>query len=266
MLRKHLSGATVIIVAVALTVGLAACGGSKAAPTTTPDTTPITEPPTTPVPTTLVPPPRYPGSVPAGKCSAKLVSAQTGMNLVSPVLRCRGPWFIDEGPAQPASSKSKKTVTVYRWTGTTWQNRGQVPFECTNDAVPAGMSTRYANLFGATLKGAANGCNPGPSSVPEPATGPLSPGATGERVRALQNVLIAANLLRGTADGMYGSGTRAAIYDYQFLNNLSPTGIADEALLATFAGYAVPVTPTTDAPPTSNAVVSTTTGPATTAN
>ena len=265
MLSKHLSGSKVLAVTAVLALGLAACGGSKAAPTTVADTTPLTEPPTTPVPTTLVPPPRYPGSVPAGKCSAKLISAQTGMNLVSPVLKCRGPWFIDEGPAQPTASKSKKTVTVYRWTGTTWQNRGQVPFECTNDAVPAGMSTRYASLFGASLKGASNGCNPGPTSVPEPTTGPLSPGATGERVRALQNVLIAANLLRGTADGVYGSGTRAAIYDYQFLNNLSPTGIADEALLATFAGYEVPSTPTTEVPPTS-AAASTTTGSSTTAN
>jgi peptidoglycan hydrolase-like protein with peptidoglycan-binding domain len=134
---------------------------------------------------------------------------------------------------------------VYRWTGTTWQKRGTVPFVCTNDAVPAGMSTRIAALYGATLKGAQNGCSPGPTSTPEPTTGPLNPGATGERVKALQSLLIAANLLRGTADGVYGSGTRAAIYDYQFLNSLAPTGIADEALLATFAGWAVPVTTTT---------------------
>lgn len=50
-------------------------------------------------------------------------------------------------------------------------------------------------------------------------------------VQNIQMRLIALNYLGGTADGIFGSATEAALKDFQALNNLPATGMADEVTL-----------------------------------
>lgn len=64
--------------------------------------------------------------------------------------------------------------------------------------------------------------------TPESATGPLQVGSTGERTRRLQRRLIEWRLLDDSADGYFGANTRNAVFDYQHLAGLPPTGTVDE--------------------------------------
>ena len=57
--------------------------------------------------------------------------------------------------------------------------------------------------------------------------GSLEPDSRGEDVLALQQYLKDAGYLKGTADGIYGKGTRQAVSAFQKANGLPQTGIAD---------------------------------------
>ncbi len=60
----------------------------------------------------------------------------------------------------------------------------------------------------------------------------LQVGSRGSRVRALQEALIELGYLSGTADGVYGAGTRSAVAKFQEINEYPTTGIADQNLQA----------------------------------
>ncbi len=69
-------------------------------------------------------------------------------------------------------------------------------------------------------------------SVPAPLTNAaLSQGKSGEEVIRLQNRLLVLGYYSGVVDGLYGSGTVAAVREFQAKNLLNDTGIADEATL-----------------------------------
>jgi hypothetical protein len=71
---------------------------------------------------------------------------------------------------------------------------------------------------------------------PEPASGPLSIGQQGERVRQLQMDLRSNGVLDGgTADGFFGPGTENAVVDFQRARGLPVDGIAGEATLNALA-------------------------------
>lgn len=57
-------------------------------------------------------------------------------------------------------------------------------------------------------------------------TGSLRYGSRGEAVKTLQTQLILLGYLNDTADGIFGSRTRAAVVSYQRTNGLTPDGVA----------------------------------------
>lgn len=75
---------------------------------------------------------------------------------------------------------------------------------------------------------------PAPAPAPQPAADNpyigLKIGAMGDRVKTLQNALIAAGItVRGGADGAFGPVTQAALTQYQQANGLTASGAVDAA-------------------------------------
>ena len=93
----------------------------------------------------------------------------------------------------------------------------------------------------------------------------LKEGMSGEGVKALQKRLIALGYLKGTADGDFGAGTKAAVTAFQQQNGLDADGIAGTATQnKLFASDAVPASgsptgggSTATPPPSGNAVYTT---------
>ncbi len=78
----------------------------------------------------------------------------------------------------------------------------------------------------------------------------LRRGSTGDSVIAVQQRLIALGYLTGTADGIYGTDTAEAIYNFQKRNGLSRDGVAGaKTLTALFSTSAESPTPTPTAAP-----------------
>ena len=94
---------------------------------------------------------------------------------------------------------------------------------------------------------------PVPAAAPAPATGGglgfAAYGERGNRVTALQQALIKAGItVRGGADGIFGSGTAAAVLAFQKAKGLQATGVVDQATaqalaVTPVAAPAVPETP-----------------------
>ena len=60
----------------------------------------------------------------------------------------------------------------------------------------------------------------------------LKPGDSGQEVTALQNALRTLGYLTGTADGVYGPATQAAVTAFQTASNLTTDGVLGPATLA----------------------------------
>lgn len=72
----------------------------------------------------------------------------------------------------------------------------------------------------------------------------LRRGMTGETVRALQQRLITLGYLSGTADGIYGTATAEAVYNFQKRNGLTRDGVAgNKTLIALYSASAATPTP-----------------------
>jgi len=69
--------------------------------------------------------------------------------------------------------------------------------------------------------------------------GLTDPFTRGEAVRELQNRLVGAGYDVGSVDGVFGSGTEAAVMWLQYDNELESTGLVDPAT-ANLLGYDVP--------------------------
>ena len=89
-----------------------------------------------------------------------------------------------------------------------------------------GMTCALALLGGAAL------CEDMPIVTDEPLTGEEIPAAEAERMRRVQQMLIDLGLLNGTADGVYGPRTAAALKLFQMKNNLVASGMLNEPTLA----------------------------------
>ncbi len=74
------------------------------------------------------------------------------------------------------------------------------------------------------------------SALPTPSPTPLANGArddeTATTIKDIQTRLIELDYLTGTADGIFGAGTEAAILEFQEANSLTATGAADADTLA----------------------------------
>lgn len=64
-------------------------------------------------------------------------------------------------------------------------------------------------------------------------TGEIGFGARSDGAKTIQTALKQLGALSGTADGIYGRGTQAAVAGFQRQNGLDPTGNVDQATLAT---------------------------------
>ena len=93
---------------------------------------------------------------------------------------------------------------------------------------------RAAAPAGAAVAGKASpsGGEQPPSGQAGAVSADLAMGASGPRVRALQEALAAARYHVGALDGEYGRLTRDAVLAFQADNNLEKTGVADAATLA----------------------------------
>jgi peptidoglycan hydrolase-like protein with peptidoglycan-binding domain len=83
-----------------------------------------------------------------------------------------------------------------------------------------------------------------------PATPLLAKGATGDAVKAMQLQLIAVGITpAGGADGVFGSGTEAAVRQFQNAKGIPVTGQVDAATAGILANAAKGSTPSTPPPP-----------------
>ena len=81
--------------------------------------------------------------------------------------------------------------------------------------------------------------------APSPSDGALSVGSRGDAVKALQQKLINLGYLSGSADGIFGEGTKRALTAFQSAKGLPTSGVADSATLNALGGG---TTVTPDAP------------------
>ena len=96
-------------------------------------------------------------------------------------------------------------------------------------------------------KAPAQAATPAPTKAPKPTEEgitELSKGAYGEKVRVLQNRLIALGYLTGTADGSYGTQTVNAVKRFQAAIGMNPTGIATTYLQEVLFSSGAPAAPT----------------------
>ena len=180
---------------------------------------PLTTPPP-PVPVGQPVAAAYPSSVPSERCTASAIRADTGFEpAYSP--SCVGAWVLTRIEVCPDDAECEG-ADVFRWTDNGWTYRGYFYAMCAPALAEAGMPPAIGEEFVGTW----DACDWAKYVVPEPATGPLELADEGERVRQLQLALIARGLLFDVADGQYGPNTEAAVTDLQYLNGLTPDGIA----------------------------------------
>lgn len=94
------------------------------------------------------------------------------------------------------------------------------------------ISSEYVHLTGSDAASTA----PSATQTPSVGTDVLSVGSRGSEVKALQQRLIALGYLSGSADGIYGEGTKKAVSAFQAAKGLSVSGTADSATLSALSG------------------------------
>ena len=132
-----------------------------------------------------------------------------------------------------ASTSAKKldvipkgaTITVHKLSGS-WAN-------VTYDGQTGWVMKEYIKV--ATIVSATATPKPGATTAPATTVDGyqlLQSGSDGNQVTALQEALIELGFLKGSADGIYGSGTANAVMSFQKKNGLPVTGYADANLQA----------------------------------
>ena len=160
--------------------------------------------------------------------------------------------------AEP-SSKGKSLDLVRRGTMLTITALTGDWFQVSYNGATGYVASDYVRLSGGSGSApvVAPTLAPTPVPTPAPAVGPtasptvlvtLKEGSRGDNVKALQQKLIALGYLTGAADGLYGSGTKAAVRAFQSANGLAADGVAGAQTLSAidrvYAGTASPgVTP-----------------------
>jgi hypothetical protein len=206
--------------------------------------------PSRPTTTTVPPPPPPPplpplpfspfvGQVPTELCSIASLEGDLELRFDADP-RCAGPWAVVDltsvrdvscPPEMLDAEQVCHAVQIMRWTTTGWQNRGVRDARCYDSVIQSGVSRpRNAEMFGNN-----ESCMVRISYRDEPASGDLRQGDRGLRVAELQIRLREAGVLTDGVDGRYGRNTRAAVFDLQYLLDLEPTGVANEALFLALA-------------------------------
>ena len=196
---------------------------STVAPTTVAPTTVATTV-TTSAPSTTLPfglPAVFPSSVPPEACTDARIIADTGQTLGFDTF-CRGGWSTNV-PSAECGEIECEGLTVFRWTGERWVDRGYFYAYCVSTLTASGMPPAIAREVGFDASG---GCAVEIDLRPEASVGPLSWNDEGPRVQRLQQALIDRGLLFDEADGQYGPNTQAAVIDLQFFLGVEPDGMA----------------------------------------
>lgn len=243
MLLGALVGVAAVVAVVGVVLSLRSSGSSSSdgsvapapvsseAPTTTaaattvaPTTAAPTTVPTTVAPTTTLPfglPPVFPSSVPTEACTADRIITDTGQSLGFDVF-CLGGWSTNV-PSAECGEIECEGLTVFRWTGDRWVDRGYFYAYCISALTASGMPPALAREVGFD---ASDSCASEIDLRPEPGAGPLSWNDEGPRVQRLQQALIDRGLLFDEADGQFGPNTQAAVMDLQYFLGIEPDGIA----------------------------------------
>ncbi len=243
MILGALVGVAAVVAVVGVVLSLRSSGSSSSdgsvapapvsseAPTTTaaattvaPTTAAPTTVPTTVAPTTTLPfglPPVFPSSVPTEACTADRIITDTGQSLGFDVF-CLGGWSTNV-PSAECGEIECEGLTVFRWTGDRWVDRGYFYAYCISTLTASGMPPALAREVGFD---GSDSCASEIDLRPEPGVGPLSLSDEGPRVQRLQQALIDRGLLFDEADGQFGPNTQAAVMDLQYFLGIEPDGIA----------------------------------------
>ena len=169
---------------------------------------------------------RYPFEAPGGACSPEGIQRSYGIAR-SLIFGCSGPWAT--GTINPCPPQLDcQGVDIFRWTDDGWQYRGRFYSRCVLDIDESGLPRSVNDQFFSFNRE----CLSPIQTVSEPAFGSLEMGDVGDRVRQVQRKLVDMNLLNDAVDGRFGPNTRNAVFDYQHLVGLQPTGIVDDEMLA----------------------------------
>jgi hypothetical protein len=150
--------------------------------------------------------------VPPAQCTNAAFNATSG-RVRQLEMSCVGPWTVD----QQVCSDVCEAVSIFRWTGTKWEFRGDVNQYCLSGFIWAGMPPAVAEQIDSPETDYCE-LDPSPQSSPEPVSGDLAYGMVGERVRRMQQALIDFDLLHDAADGQFGKNTLAALIDFGYLS------------------------------------------------
>ena len=109
------------------------------------------------------------------------------------------------------------------------------------------ISAQYVRLNG---DGSSQPTAPAATSAPasNPTDGALSVGSRGDAVKSLQQKLIDLGYLSGSADGVFGEGTKRALMAFQSAKGLTASGVADSATLNALGSGGTVAPDTTTAP------------------
>ncbi|MDD6872416.1 MAG: peptidoglycan-binding protein [Clostridiales bacterium] len=109
------------------------------------------------------------------------------------------------------------------------------------------ISAQYVRL---NSDGSSQPTAPAATSAPaaNPANGALSVGSRGDAVKSLQQKLIDLGYLSGSADGVFGEGTKRALMAFQSAKGLTASGVADSATLNALGSGGTVAPDTTTAP------------------
>lgn len=164
----------------------------------------------------------FPTAVPTGKCTPQAIRTDFGTAPEAGV-ECAGAWAVTRIQSCPPDVECEG-VDIFRWTNEGWRHRGMTYSLCVMMVDETGMPRSINDQ----LLGGNTDCVEPISYTNESSSGPLQIGAKGDRTRRLQRRLVEMKLLNDSADGYFGANTRNAIFDFQHLAGLQPTGVVDE--------------------------------------
>lgn len=164
----------------------------------------------------------FPTAVPVGKCSPQAIAADFG-RAPEAWLECVGAWAVTRIENCPPDVECEG-VDIFRWTNSGWVHRGMTYSLCVLMVDETGMPRAVNDQL---LAGNTDCIEPIRYAQESP-TGTFQVGAKGERTRRVQRRLIEWRLLNDSADGYFGANTRNAVFDFQHLAGMQPSGVVDE--------------------------------------
>ena len=167
----------------------------------------------------------FPTSVPTGRCSAQAIGADFG-TVPQSWVECAGAWAVTRIQECPPETECEG-LDIFRWTAQGWVHRGMTYSLCVLMVDETGMPRAINDRI---LAGNSDCIEP-IVYVNESVTAALQVGAKGPRTRRIQQRLIEWKLLDDSADGYFGANTRNAVFDFQHLAGLAPTGEVDQATM-----------------------------------